>query len=75
MTRATASLLLLLHSLPTEGFFNVVKQFGSRSEGVFSESVQHNQETVGQVIKTALMMRADSGGTRLIAPLEQVLAR
>nr|XP_055047558.1 von Willebrand factor A domain-containing protein 5A-like isoform X1 [Misgurnus anguillicaudatus]XP_055047559.1 von Willebrand factor A domain-containing protein 5A-like isoform X1 [Misgurnus anguillicaudatus] len=69
---AKATLILLLKSLPMGCYFNIYG-FGSRFEG-FSpfNSVEYNEDTMVQALKTVNEMRADLGGTEILYPLKHI---
>ncbi|XP_056128574.1 von Willebrand factor A domain-containing protein 5A-like [Rhinichthys klamathensis goyatoka] len=72
---AKDTLLLLLKSLPMGCYFNIFG-FGSRFEAFsFYESVEYNQDTMDQAMKSVKRMKADLGGTEILQPLKYIYSQ
>jgi Ca-activated chloride channel family protein len=69
---ATRALQLCLRSLPTGTRFNVVG-FGSRFEQLFPESRVYDEASLALASHHVAGLRADLGGTEILAPLEAIL--
>ncbi|KAI8500380.1 Vault protein inter-alpha-trypsin domain [Branchiostoma belcheri] len=70
---ARETLLLFLKSLPTCCLFNIVS-FGSSYKPMFSNSVAYTQQNVDKASADIKKMRADMGGTNILAPLQWVFS-
>uniref|UniRef100_A0A8C9QL93 von Willebrand factor A domain-containing protein 5A n=1 Tax=Spermophilus dauricus TaxID=99837 RepID=A0A8C9QL93_SPEDA len=68
---AQETLILLLKSLPIGCYFNIY-QFGSSYEEFFPESVKYTQQTMEEAVNRVKLMRADLGGTEILAPLQNI---
>ena len=68
---ASETLVLFLKSIPEGCCFNIIS-FGSRYEAFFPSSMPYNQETMEKATEFAEAMRADFGGTELLAPLQYI---
>jgi len=71
---ASKTLVLFLKSIPQGCFFNIIS-FGGRYEPFFPSSVPCDQETVAQATQFAVNMKADMGGTVLLAPLQYIFSQ
>jgi len=70
--KARKALELILRSLPSNSFFNVVS-FGSSYSALFKKSVPYSESSYDAAIQHARIMEADFGGTELLAVLKWVL--
>ncbi|CAH1239423.1 VWA5B1 [Branchiostoma lanceolatum] len=70
---ARETLLLFLKSLPTCCLFNIVS-FGSSYKPMFGTSVAYTQQNVEKASADIKKMRADMGGTNILAPLQWVFS-
>ncbi|KAF7473689.1 Hypothetical predicted protein [Marmota monax] len=68
---AQETLILLLKSLPIGCYFNIY-QFGSSYKEFFPESVKYTQQTMEEAVNRVKLMRADLGGTEILAPLQNI---
>jgi len=66
---ASETLVLFLKSIPQGCFFNIIS-FGSRHEAFFQSSMPYNQKTLEKAVKFVSKLKADMGGTELLAPLQ-----
>jgi hypothetical protein len=64
IAKAKACLWLFLHSLPSEGHFNIVR-FGNRHDPMWPGSRPVTDDSVGQALRYIQSLRADLGGTEL----------
>ncbi|XP_067236413.1 von Willebrand factor A domain-containing protein 5A-like isoform X2 [Chanodichthys erythropterus] len=71
---AKDTLLLLLKSLPMGCYFNIYG-FGSNFESFYPQSVEYNQKTMDQALKTVKKMKADMGGTEILEPLKHIYSQ
>lgn len=71
---AKETLLLFLKSLPDGCYFNVVG-FGSRYSTLFKNSQLYNDKNLEEATQLAETMKADLGGTEILAPLEWVFSQ
>ena len=71
---AKETLLLFLKSLPDGCYFNVVG-FGSRYSTLFKNSQLYNDNNLEEATRLAETMKADLGGTEILAPLEWVFSQ
>ena len=72
---AAAALKLFLRSLPKDCYFNIVG-FGSRCELLFPEgSVANGPRSLATATAHASALRADLGGTEILAPMVRVLSQ
>lgn len=71
MNQATATLKLLLRSLPVGSTFNIVC-FGSRFEALYEAATPYTSESLEFATRYANAMKADLGGTELLQPLRFV---
>jgi hypothetical protein len=71
---AASALTLFLRSLPADCYFNVVG-FGTRVEKLYPQSVKLDGSSLVRATAHVANMRANLGGTQLLAPLADVLAR
>ncbi|XP_028649381.1 von Willebrand factor A domain-containing protein 5A-like [Erpetoichthys calabaricus] len=71
---ARDTLLLLLKSLPFGCFFNIYG-FGSHFESFFPESVEYTQQTMESAVEKVKTMRANFGGTEILAPLRDIFGK
>jgi Ca-activated chloride channel family protein len=70
--QARNALLLALRSLEEGDRFNVIG-FGMSIDAMFKESVAYSQATLDEATKKVQAMKADLGGTELLAPLQFVM--
>jgi uncharacterized protein YegL len=70
--RAKECLKLYLHSLPSNGCFNIVR-FGSQSESIWSNSRLINDENVTEVLQFIERIDANLGGTEMSGALEWIV--
>nr|XP_012611346.2 von Willebrand factor A domain-containing protein 5A isoform X1 [Microcebus murinus] len=68
---AKETLILLLKSLPVGCYFNIYG-FGSTYEAFFQESVKYTQQTMEEALGRVKRIRADLGGTEILAPLRNI---
>uniref|UniRef100_H0X414 von Willebrand factor A domain-containing protein 5A n=1 Tax=Otolemur garnettii TaxID=30611 RepID=H0X414_OTOGA len=68
---AKETLILLLKSLPIGCYFNIYG-FGSTYEAFFEQSVKYSQQTMTEALERVRLMRADLGGTEILAPLQNI---
>uniref|UniRef100_A0A2K6F1H5 VIT domain-containing protein n=1 Tax=Propithecus coquereli TaxID=379532 RepID=A0A2K6F1H5_PROCO len=68
---AKETLILLLKSLPVGCYFNIYG-FGSTYEAFFRESVKYSQQTMEEALGRVKCIRADLGGTEILAPLQNI---
>ncbi|XP_045407386.1 von Willebrand factor A domain-containing protein 5A isoform X2 [Lemur catta] len=68
---AKETLILLLKSLPVGCYFNIYG-FGSTYEAFFPESVEYTQQTMEEALGRVKHIRADLGGTEILAPLQNI---
>ena len=66
---ASETLVLFLKSIPQGCFFNIIS-FGSRYEAFFQSSMPYNQKTLEKAVRFVSKLKADMGGTELLAPLQ-----
>lgn len=71
---AKETLLLFLKSLPDGCYFNVVG-FGSSYSTLFKNSQLYNDKNLEEATRLAETMKADLGGTEILAPLEWVFSQ
>ncbi|XP_037026786.1 von Willebrand factor A domain-containing protein 5A-like [Bradysia coprophila] len=71
---AREALLLILHSLPADCYFNIVG-FGSTHTSVFPTSVKYDEENLKRAKAHARALDADMGGTEILAPLEEIFGQ
>ena len=69
---AKEALLLFLHSLPPDCFFNVYS-FGSRFDSLFPLSSRYTDDTLHEAKAHVSSMSANYGGTEIYHPLEAIL--
>jgi len=72
--QARNALLLALRSLEEGDRFNVIG-FGSTIDAMFKTSVAYSQSSLDEATKKVQALRADLGGTELLAPLQFVLEK
>ncbi|KAB1254957.1 von Willebrand factor A domain-containing protein 5A [Camelus dromedarius] len=65
------TLILILKSLPIGCYFNIYG-FGSSFEAFFPKSVKYDQRTMEEALRRVKLMRADLGGTEMLAPLQAI---
>src|SRR6185312_11873217 len=70
--KARQTLELILRSLPSNCFFNVIS-FGSSHSALFEKSVPYSETFYDTAIQHAQTMKADFGGTELLSVLKWVL--
>src|SRR6185312_13114734 len=70
--KARQTLELILRSLPSNCFFNVIS-FGSSHSALFGKSVPYSETSYNTAIRLAQTMEANFGGTELLSVLEWVL--
>ncbi|XP_032328173.1 von Willebrand factor A domain-containing protein 5A-like isoform X2 [Camelus ferus] len=68
---AKETLILILKSLPIGCYFNIYG-FGSSYEAFFPKSVKYDQRTMEEALRRVKLMRADLGGTEMLAPLQAI---
>ncbi|XP_064338242.1 von Willebrand factor A domain-containing protein 5A [Camelus dromedarius] len=68
---AKETLILILKSLPIGCYFNIYG-FGSSFEAFFPKSVKYDQHTMEEALRRVKLMRADLGGTEMLAPLQAI---
>ncbi|XP_049712876.1 von Willebrand factor A domain-containing protein 5A-like isoform X1 [Elephas maximus indicus] len=68
---AKETLILLLKNLPVGCYFNVFG-FGSSYESFFHDSVRYTQHTMEEALRKINVMKADLGGTEILAPLNAI---
>ncbi|XP_071988861.1 von Willebrand factor A domain-containing protein 5A-like isoform X5 [Engystomops pustulosus] len=68
---AKETLVLLLKSLPLGCYFNIFG-FGSRFESFFTESKEYTQQSMEEAVKKVNEMKANLGGTEILAPLKKI---
>nr|XP_015099567.1 von Willebrand factor A domain-containing protein 5A isoform X1 [Vicugna pacos] len=68
---AKETLILILKSLPIGCYFNIYG-FGSSYEAFFPKSVKYDQRTMEEALRRVKLMRADLGGTEILAPLQAI---
>ena len=67
---AREAMLLFLHSLPVNSYFNIIR-FGSTYESLFQKiSVAYDEQTAKQAESLSSSMEADLGGTELLTPIQ-----
>ena len=70
--KAKEALILFLHALPMDCYFNIIS-FGSRFSGLFSEgSRPYSQETLSIAKVHVKKMGSDFGGTEIYPPLKHI---
>jgi len=69
---AKDALNILIRSLPTSVYFNIVR-FGNSYESVFNSSVPYTDYNVGYANGKIEKMDADLGGTEILEPLKNLL--
>jgi hypothetical protein len=69
---AGEALLLFLHSLPVNAYFNIIC-FGSSYQRLFPESRRYDDDTLGRAKQLAAGLAANLGGTEIYAPLEAIV--
>ena len=74
MTEARNALQLCLRSLSEGTHFNIVG-FGSSFEMLFPESRAYNDQSLTEASQHVKQLRADLGGTEILAPLKAVLEK
>merc|ERR1719348_1602122 len=72
MKMAKEALLIFLHSLPVDSYFNVLL-FGSTYDKMFEESKKYDDDTLQFAKKFANDIYANLGGTEIFAPLDYIL--
>src|SRR5436190_10620613 len=72
MIKARQTLELILRSLPSNCFFNVVS-FGTSYSALFEKSVPYSESSYDAAIQHVRIMEANYGGTELLAVLKWVL--
>ncbi|XP_071988863.1 von Willebrand factor A domain-containing protein 5A-like isoform X2 [Engystomops pustulosus] len=68
---AKETLVLLLKSLPLGCYFNIFG-FGSHFESFFTESKEYTQQSMEEAVKKVNEMKANFGGTEILAPLKKI---
>ena len=71
---ASETLVLFLKSIPQGCFFNIIS-FGSRYEPFFPSSLPCSKDRLEQATQFALSLKADMGGTELLAPLQYIFSQ
>lgn len=74
INNAKETILLFLHSLPSNTYFNVIS-FGTYFQSLFKESQPYSNANLEEACQYVRKIRADMGGTSLLEPLEWVLSR
>ena len=74
INNAKETILLFLHSLPCNAYFNVIS-FGTYFQSLFKESQPYSQANLEDACTHVRKIRADMGGTSLLEPLEWVFSR
>merc|ERR1711988_1210793 len=72
MNLAKEALLVFLHSIPVNSFFNVIL-FGSRFESVFPSSQRYDDDNLRCAKFSAEAISANMGGTEILTPLRHIL--
>ncbi|XP_038610447.1 von Willebrand factor A domain-containing protein 5A-like [Tachyglossus aculeatus] len=70
---AKETLLVLLKSLPLGCFFNVYG-FGTIFDSFFPDSVEYTQQSMEEAVQRVKCLRANLGGTEILAPLKSILS-
>ena len=71
---AMKTLLLFLKSIPEGCYFNIIG-FGRDFRSLFPQSVLYNQQNLDVAVSHTQSMRADLGGTELLAPLLSICSQ
>ncbi|CAL8143672.1 unnamed protein product [Orchesella dallaii] len=71
---AKNALLLFLHSIPADCYFNIIG-FGSSYHFLFPKSVKYDDRTLKTAIKHAKNLEADLGGTEILKPLKEIFGQ
>lgn len=71
---ARKAMLVFLHSLPADCYFNVVG-FGSTFQFLFPSSVKYDDGSLKQAVTHAKTVEANLGGTEIYEPLKEVYAK
>jgi hypothetical protein len=71
--RAIECLKLYLHSLPSNGRFNIIR-FGSRSESMWPSSRLINDESIAEALQYVSTIDANLGGTQMSGALEWIFS-
>lgn len=69
---ARDAITILLHSLPSTAYFNIVR-FGSSYKKLFDGSVAYSDNTLTKARKAMKELDADLGGTEILTPLKMLL--
>jgi uncharacterized protein YegL len=69
--KAIECLQLYLHSLPTDGYFNIVR-FGSRHDAMWPLSRAVNEDNITAALEYTKNVQADLGGTEMSNPLNWI---
>ena len=71
INNAKETILLFLHSLPPNAYFNVIS-FGTYFQSLFKESQPYSNANLEEACHYVRKIRADMGGTSLLEPLDWV---
>eukprot|EP00794_Sanderia_malayensis_P015112 gene15112-16668_t len=71
INNAKQAILLFLHSLPSNSYFNVIS-FGTYFKSLFKESQPYSQLNLEDACNHVRRIRGDMGGTSLLEPLEWI---
>ena len=71
---AKETILLFLHSLPANTYFNVIS-FGTYFQSLFKESQPYSNANLEEACHYVRKIRADMGGTSLLEPLDWVFSK
>ena len=71
---AKETILLFLHSLPSNTYFNVIS-FGTYFQSLFKESQPYSNANLEEACHYVRKIRADMGGTSLFEPLDWVFSK
>ena len=69
---AKDALLIFLHSLPQDSFFNIIF-FGSQFSCLFPQSQPYNNHNLGLALERCKNLAANLGGTEILAPLDYLV--
>ena len=74
INNAKETILLFLHSLPSNTYFNVIS-FGTYFQSLFKESQPYSNANLEEACHYVRKIRADMGGTSLLEPLDWVFSK
>jgi Ca-activated chloride channel homolog len=72
--QARQALAIMLRSLPEHARFNVIR-FGDTFEQLFAAAEPYTAASAGRALASVSRMKADLGGTEMLAPLEAAMAK